>query len=153
MSEYSIELPIKINEIIKYMPHRYPFLLIDRVLEVEPNKSIKAIKNVTINEPFFTGHFPNYPVMPGVLIIEAMAQTSGILTMLTNGVADVNTIHFFAGINNAKFKKQVIPGDVLILDIKFIKERRGISIYNAIATVDGNIAAVAEITLAKKEVK
>jgi 3-hydroxyacyl-[acyl-carrier-protein] dehydratase len=148
-----IELPININQIIKYMPHRYPFLLVDRVIELEPNNRIKAIKNVTINEHFFVGHFPDYPVMPGVLIIEAMAQVSGILTMVTNGVPDANTIHFFAGINNAKFKRQVIPGDTLVLDVSIIKEKRGISIYNSVATVDGNIAALAELTIAKKEVK
>ena len=149
----NVELPININQIIKYMPHRYPFLLVDRVIELEPNNRIKAIKNVTINEHFFVGHFPDYPVMPGVLIIEAMAQVSGILTIATTGVLDTKTIHFFAGINNAKFKKQVMPGDTLVLDVSIIKEKRGISIYNSVATVDDNIVALAELTIAKKEVK
>lgn len=153
MSESSFTLPITINEIVKYMPHRYPFLLIDRVLEVEEGKKIKVLKNVTMNEHFFVGHFPDYPVMPGVLIIEAMAQASGVLTMLTHGIPEVKTIHFFAGINNAKFKKQVIPGDSLIFDVKLVKEIRGISIYDATATVDGNVVSVAEITIAKKEIK
>lgn len=153
MSKNDFTLPITINEIVKYMPHRYPFLLIDRVLEVEVGKKIKVLKNVTMNEHFFVGHFPDYPVMPGVLIIEAMAQTSGVLTMLTHGISETKTLHFFAGINNAKFKKQVIPGDALIFDVKLVKEIRGISIYNATATVDGNVVSVAEITIAKKEIK
>jgi 3-hydroxyacyl-[acyl-carrier-protein] dehydratase len=153
MLQNNFALPITINEIVKYMPHRYPFLLIDRVLDVEYGKKIKVLKNVTMNEHFFVGHFPDYPVMPGVLIIEAMAQASGVLTMLTHGISDVKTIHFFAGIKNAKFKKQVIPGDSIIFDIILIKEIRGISFYNATATVDENIVSVAEITIAKKEIK
>ena len=146
-----LKLPINIAEIMKYMPHRYPFLLVDRILEVEVGKTLKVMKNVTINEPFFVGHFPNYPVMPGVLIVEAMAQASGILSILTYGHKKDTELYFFAAINNAKFKRQVIPGDTLIVDIKLLKMIRGVGIYTATAMVDGQLAAIAEITVAKKE--
>ena len=152
MTSNEIKLPINIMDIMKSMPHRYPFLLIDRVLDVEPHKSIKVLKNVTINEPFFTGHFPEYPVMPGVLIIEAMAQAAGILTVLSFGERKENEIYFFAAINNVKFKKPVIPGDGLIFDVLLKKFVRGVGIYSATATVDGVIATVAEITIIKKGV-
>lgn len=146
-----IKMPINIGEIMKQMPHRYPFLLIDRVLEIELGKTIKVMKNVTINEPFFAGHFPEYPVMPGVLIIEAMAQASGILSIQTYGPKKDNELYFFAAINNAKFKRQVIPGDTLIFNIELVKVIRGVGIYQAVAEVDGKVVAVAEITVAKKE--
>jgi len=147
----ALTMPINIVDIMRYMPHRYPFLLIDRVLKVEPHKTLTAQKNVTINEPFFNGHFPNYPVMPGVLIIEAMAQAAGVLSILSHGPKKDNELYFFAAINNAKFKRQVIPGDTLIFEIKLLKLIRGVGIYNAIATVNEQKAAVAEITVAKKE--
>ncbi|MCE2705462.1 MAG: 3-hydroxyacyl-ACP dehydratase FabZ [Proteobacteria bacterium] len=152
MSIINTEHPINIMEIMKYMPHRYPFLLVDRVIDVTPGKKISVIKNVTINEPFFTGHFPDYPVMPGVLIIESMAQAAGILSILTHGPKKDNELYFFAAINNAKFKRQVIPGDTLTIEVEMMKVLRGVGIYNARVLVDNNVAAIAEITVAKKEV-
>jgi 3-hydroxyacyl-[acyl-carrier-protein] dehydratase len=147
-----ITFPINAVDIMQYMPHRYPFFLLDRIDSYEKGKSLKARKNVTINEPFFTGHFPDYPVMPGVLIVEAMAQAAGVLSVLISGVRKDSEIYFFAGITNAKFRRQVIPGDTLILDIKLTKEMRGVGKYAAIAYVDGTIACSAELTIAKKEV-
>lgn len=144
------KLPIDIHEILKYIPHRYPFLLVDRVIGFEAGKKILVLKNVTINEPFFTGHFPHYPVMPGVLIIEAMAQSAGMLTMLSYGQHKEDELYFFASVNNAKFKRQVIPGDTLIFEVELLKSMRGVSIYSAIAKVEDQVAAIAEITLAKK---
>lgn len=150
MSE--ISLPINICEIMKEIPHRYPFLLIDRVLEVEAGKRIKMLKNVTINEHFFVGHFAEFPVMPGVLIIEAMAQSAGILSVLSYGPKKDNELYFFAAINDAKFKRQVIPGDALHIEVELIKVVRGVGKYKAHALVDGVVAAQAEILVAKKEI-
>lgn len=147
-----IELPIQILDIMKYMPHRYPFLLVDRVVDIDYEKSIKVLKNVTINEHFFAGHFSDYPVMPGVLIIEAMAQSAGILNVLSFGANKANEICFFAAINNARFKRQVIPGDSLIFNIELINTKRGVSKYQASATVDNVVAAEAEIIIVKKEI-
>ncbi len=151
--EEKISLPINIADIMKYMPHRYPFLLIDRVLDVTPCKNVQVLKNVTINEHFFAGHFQDHPVMPGVLIIEAMAQAAGVLSVLSHGLKQDNELYFFAAINKAKFKRQVIPGDAMILDVTMLKVIRGVGIYSAIATVDKNIVAVAEITVAKRSFK
>ncbi len=135
-----------IHEILKYLPHRYPFLLVDRVLELEAGKNIVALKNVTMNEPFFNGHFPHYPVMPGVLIIEALAQAAALLTLRTaNKEADENSVYFFVGIDNARFKKPVVPGDQLILKTAILRERIGIWRYSARAEVDGKVAAEAEL--------
>jgi 3-hydroxyacyl-[acyl-carrier-protein] dehydratase len=135
-----------INEILNYLPHRYPMLLVDRVLEVEPGKRIRALKNVTINEPFFTGHFPKYPVMPVVLIIEALAQAAGILSFKTiGGLPDPSTLYFFVGIDNARFKRQVIPGDQLILEADITRHSRGMWKYTTRAVVDGQLAAEADL--------
>lgn len=144
-------LPIQILDIMEYMPHRYPFLLIDRVVDVDYGKSIKIIKNVTINEHFFQGHFPTYPVMPGVLIVEAMAQSAGVLTVLSFGANKANEICFFAAINNARFKRQVIPGDTILFNIELVNTKSGISKYVCTATVEGAVAATAEIIIAKKK--
>ena len=131
-----------IHEILKYLPHRYPFLLVDRVLSCEPGKDITALKNVTINEPFFNGHFPNYPVMPGVLVIEALAQTAGLLTLKSvDAKPDEDSIFYFVGIDAARFKKPVQPGDQLILKATILRERVGIWKYAARAEVDGRVAA------------
>ncbi len=135
-----------INEIKRYLPHRYPFLLIDRVEEIVPGKSIVAIKNVTINEPFFNGHFPEKPVMPGVLIIESLAQTSGILIFQTeNSMPDENNWFFLAGIDNARFKRMVRPGDQLRLESEIIRARHDLWKFKGTATVDGQLACSAEI--------
>jgi 3-hydroxyacyl-[acyl-carrier-protein] dehydratase len=137
---------LDINEILKYLPHRYPFLLVDRVLSCEPGKDITAIKNVTINEPFFGGHFPHYPVMPGVLIIEALAQAAALLTLKTaNLQTNEDSLYYFVGIDRARFKKPVQPGDQLILKATILRERIGIWKYSARAEVDGRVAAEAEL--------
>jgi 3-hydroxyacyl-[acyl-carrier-protein] dehydratase len=127
---------LDINAILKQLPHRYPFLLVDRVTECEKGKSIRAIKNVTYNEPFFPGHFPYRPVMPGVMIIEALAQTAGILAFITAGVIpDENTRFFFVGIDKARFRKPVEPGDQLILTAKLERQMRGIWKFSTVAYV------------------
>lgn len=135
-----------INEILRYLPHRYPFLLIDRVLSYEPGKSIEALKNVTINEPFFVGHFPHHPVMPGVLIIEAMAQAAAILSFVTMGAkSDDKSIYYFVGIDNARFKRPVTAGDALRITVTLTRHVRGIWKFGAVARVDDAVAAEAEL--------
>ena len=137
-----------INEILKHLPHRYPFLLIDRVVSLEPDKNIVAMKNVTINEPFFVGHFPHHPVMPGVLVIEAMAQAAAVLTFRSNNhLPDDKSIYYFVGIDNARFKRPVIPGDQLMLHVSITRAReaRGLWKFKAEARVDTNLAAEAEL--------
>ncbi|UJF24825.1 3-hydroxyacyl-ACP dehydratase FabZ [Suttonella sp. R2A3] len=141
-----------IEDIMRYLPHRYPFLLIDRVLEAEAGSHIKALKNVTMNEPFFQGHFPRKPVMPGVLVIEAMAQAAGILGVKSAkkemGLPDepeADGIYFFVGIDKARFRKTVCPGDQLIFDVSLIKSRRGIWTFSATASVDDKVVCNAEI--------
>ncbi|MBP0131949.1 MAG: 3-hydroxyacyl-ACP dehydratase FabZ, partial [Nitrosospira sp.] len=135
-----------IHEILEYLPHRYPFLLVDRVLSCESGKDIVALKNVTINEPFFVGHFPHHPVMPGVLIIEALAQAAAILTLKTAGVkADNDSIYYFVGIDGARFKRPIQPGDQLLLKVSITRQVRGIWKYSARAEVAGQIAAEAEL--------
>ncbi|MEB0138537.1 MULTISPECIES: 3-hydroxyacyl-ACP dehydratase FabZ [unclassified Undibacterium] len=137
---------LNINEIKEYLPHRYPMLLVDRVLDWEEGKSITAIKNVTANEEFFNGHFPNKPVMPGVLMIEALAQTAAILSFLTMGQKpDEKTIVYFLGIDGARFKRPVEPGDQLKMEIEVIKVARGIWKYKAKGTVDGQLAVEGEL--------
>jgi 3-hydroxyacyl-[acyl-carrier-protein] dehydratase len=135
-----------IHEVLKYLPHRYPFLLVDRVLSLEPGKDITALKNVTINEPFFPGHFPHHPVMPGVLIIEALAQAAAILTLKTmNAEVDENSVYYFVGIDGARFKKPVQAGDQLILRATILRERIGIWKYSTKAEVDGRVVTEAEL--------
>jgi len=135
-----------INKVLEYLPHRYPFLLIDRVLSCEPGKRLSALKNVTINEPFFQGHFPHHPVMPGVLIIEAMAQACAILTFHSAGArADRRSIYYFVGIDNARFKKPVMPGDALRLDVTLERQLRGIWKFSAQALVGDALVAEAGI--------
>jgi 3-hydroxyacyl-[acyl-carrier-protein] dehydratase len=139
-------ITMDINKILEHLPHRYPFLLVDRVLEIVPNKSIRALKNVTINEPFFPGHYPHHPVMPGVLIIEAMAQAAALLSFESMGKGtDDNSVYYFVGIDGARFKRPVVPGDQLILDVSILFTKRGIWKYAAKASVDGQTAAEAEI--------
>ena len=135
-----------INEILRYLPHRYPFLLLDRVTDYEAGKSIEALKNVTINEPFFVGHFPHHPVMPGVLIIEAMAQAAAILSFVTMGAkADDKSIYYFVGIDNARFKRPVTPGDALRISVTLTRHVRGIWKFAAVARVDDAVAAEADL--------
>lgn len=135
-----------IHEIRKQLPHRYPFLLVDRVLEIEKGKRIKAIKNVTINEPFFGGHFPNRPVMPGVLMLEAMAQAAALLAFDTAGVTmDDNTVYYFAGIDAARFKRPVEPGDQLVMEVELDRMRSGIYKFKGTIRVDGDVVCEAEL--------
>jgi 3-hydroxyacyl-[acyl-carrier-protein] dehydratase len=142
-----------IHEILRLLPHRYPIILVDRVLELEPGKRIAALKNVSVNEPVFMGHFPHYPVMPGVLIIEALAQAAAILSFVTfDKRADRNSVYYFAGIDNARFKRPVGPGDQLRLEVELVREMRGIGKFNARALVDGQIAAEAELLCAYRQI-
>jgi 3-hydroxyacyl-[acyl-carrier-protein] dehydratase len=135
-----------IHQILKKLPHRYPILLVDRVLAVDPGKSIKALKNVTINEPFFVGHFPHRPVMPGVLILEAMAQSAALLSFSGEGSGpDTNSVIYFAGIDGARFKRPVEPGDQLVMDVTLERARAGVYKYKAIARVGDEIACEAEL--------
>ena len=150
MTEYA--LPIEARTLQTLLPHRYPFLLLDRVTAFEANQTLTAIKNVTMNEPFFQGHFPGFPVMPGVLITEALAQACGTLAILSEGGRNDKEIYFFAGIDNARFKRQVIPGDQLVFEVELLQSKRGIGKFKAVAKVDGQVAAEAEIMCAKKVV-
>lgn len=135
-----------IHQILEHLPHRYPFLLVDRVLDIVPGEKIRALKNVTINEPFFPGHYPHHPVMPGVLIIEALAQTAALLSFKTPGnEPDSKSVYYFVGIDGARFKRPVVPGDQLILEVSVLLVKRGIWKYAATASVDGQIAAQAEL--------
>jgi len=135
-----------ITEVLRYLPHRYPFLLIDRVLSYEAGKDIVALKNVTINEPFFNGHFPHHPVMPGVLIVEAMAQAAAILSFVTMGAkANDKSIYYFVGIDNARFKRPVTAGDALHLRVRLTRHVRGIWKFAAEANVGDVVAAEAEL--------
>jgi 3-hydroxyacyl-[acyl-carrier-protein] dehydratase len=135
-----------IHQILQYLPHRYPFLLIDRVLELVPGERIKALKNVSMNEPFFPGHYPHHPVMPGVLIVETMAQAAAILSFETMGRRpDDKSVYYFAGIDGARFKRPVSPGDQLVLEVSITTSKRGIWKYAAVARVDGQLAAEAEL--------
>ncbi|MBS1228752.1 MAG: 3-hydroxyacyl-[acyl-carrier-protein] dehydratase [Proteobacteria bacterium] len=142
-----------IKEILDHLPHRYPFLLVDRVVDFEIGKSIHAYKNISINEQFFTGHFPHHPVMPGVLIMEALAQAAGILSFKTMGAKpDDDSVFYFVGIDNARFKKPVLPGDQLHLHVEIVRQMRGIWKYKVEARVDGEVAAQAELMCAQREV-
>ena len=135
-----------IHQILKMLPHRYPFLLVDRVVEFEKDVRIKALKNVTINEPFFNGHFPNRPVMPGVLMLEALAQASALLSFSSEGEeSDGSRLYYFAGIDGARFKRVVEPGDQLVLESTITRKKAGIYKYTTRATVDGELAVEAEL--------
>ncbi|MDR5171474.1 3-hydroxyacyl-ACP dehydratase FabZ [Methylobacillus flagellatus] len=145
MTEQAIT-SMDIHEILNYLPHRYPFVLVDRVLSLELNKEIVAVKNVTINEPFFPGHFPYHPVMPGVLIVEALAQAAAILSFKTMDTKpNDKSVYYFAGMDNVRFKKPVSPGDQLILKVSIDRILRGIWKYKGEALVDGAVVAEAEM--------
>ncbi len=139
-------MTMDIHQILKLLPHRYPFLLVDRVTQLELGKSIQALKNVTINEPFFNGHFPHRPVMPGVLILEAMAQAAALLSFATQGVTpDDKTVYYFAGIDGARFKRPVEPGDQLVMDVTLERSKAGIFKFKGITRVGGEIACEADL--------
>lgn len=141
-----------IEEIKEYLPHRYPFLLIDRVVEFEKDKRIVAIKSVTVNEPFFPGHFPHYAVMPGVLIVEAMAQAAAVLSLKSLGHKnDGKWVYYFVGIDGARFKRPVTPGDQLRIEVEAGPTRRGMAKFSAVARVDGAVAAEGQLLCALRE--
>lgn len=147
-------MQLDIHEILNHLPHRYPFVLIDRVTDLKLNEEITAIKNVTINEPFFPGHFPYHPVMPGVLIVEAMAQAAAVLSFKTmNVLPSEDSVYYFAGIDNVRFKKPVSPGDQLILNVKIDRVLKGIWKYKAKAKVDDQIVAEAEMMCILKNIQ
>ncbi len=141
--------PMDIQAVLAQLPHRYPFLLVDRVIECVPGKRIEAIKNVTVNEPFFPGHFPGRPVMPGVMILEALAQAAGILAFKTAGVVpDDKSRFYFVGIDGARFRKPVVPGDRLVLKATLERAIRGIWKFDTVAEVDGTVVASAAMMVA-----
>lgn len=145
-----MKLLMDINEVMKYLPHRPPFLLVDGVVEMKEGESLTAVKNVTMNEPYFVGHFPNYPVMPGVLIVEALAQSAGILAYKsTNTSPNDGVLYLFAGIDNVRFRRVVLPGDQLILEVKFLWTKRDIWKLEGKAYVDGELACSADLLSAR----
>ncbi len=145
---------LDIHEILNHLPHRYPFLLIDRVLEYEPESHLLGIKNVTHNEPYFQGHFPKRPVMPGVLILEALAQATGILAFKTvQRIPDENSLYYFVGIDDARFKRPVEPGDQLHLKVEYLKRMRGIWKFKGEASVDDEVVCSADIMCAERAVQ
>ena len=147
-----IQLPLDVVAIHKLLPHRYPFLLVDRVVEFEPHKRVLAYKNVSCNEQFFQGHFPERPVMPGVLVLEALAQAGGILTQLSHQSGTDGKLFYLVKIDGAKFSKMVVPGDRLELDVSLKRTIRNMALYTAIARVDGDQVACAEILCAEVKV-
>ena len=140
-----METPMDIQKIMKHLPHRYPFILVDRILEMEPGKRVVGLKNVTINEPFFQGHFPSSPIMPGVLILEAMAQAAGVLAIASLAKDSEGALMYFMGLDQVKFRKMVVPGDQLILDLQVLKKRAKIMKLEGVAKVDGQIVAEAQL--------
>ena len=140
---------IEANEIMKLLPHRYPFLLVDRVVDYQEGEWLKAIKNISVNEPCFTGHFPEQPILPGVLILEALAQSMGILAFKTLELSG-NELFYFAGIDEARFKRPVVPGDQMELYVEVIRERRGITAFTGVATVNGAVACEAKLMCARR---
>jgi beta-hydroxyacyl-(acyl-carrier-protein) dehydratase fabZ len=140
---------IEANEIMKLLPHRYPFLLVDRVVDYQEGEWLKAIKNISVNEPCFTGHFPEQPILPGVLILEALAQSMGILAFKTLELSG-NELFYFAGIDEARFKRPVVPGDQMELYVEVIRERRGITAFTGVATVNGEVACEAKLMCARR---
>jgi len=146
-----VAMPVDVTRIQELLPHRYPFLLVDRVLELEPNQRIRAVKNVSINEPFFQGHFPGHPVMPGVLVLEALAQAGGLLTQLSAAgvAAGDEKLFYLVKIDNARFARMVVPGDQLMLDVKLKRVIRNMAMYECSASVDGKQVASADILCAE----
>lgn len=145
MSEVVIPENIDILEILNVLPHRYPFVMVDRILSIDIGKDVVGLKNVTINEPYFQGHFPGRPIMPGVLILEGMAQVGGIMAFYANPETIGKKLLFFAGIDKARFRKPVVPGDQIIFKLELLKQKRSIMVMSAKATVDDAIVAEAEL--------
>ena len=146
-------MKMDIHQILKKLPHRYPFLLIDRVLEIEKGKRIIALKNVTMNEPFFVGHFPHRPVMPGVMMLEAMAQAAAVLSFdMRDAEPDPNSIYYFGGIDNARFKRPVEPGDQLKFEVTLERSKVNVFKFAGIATVDGEVACEAHLTCTLRQI-
>lgn len=140
---------IEASEIMTLLPHRYPFLLVDRVVDYQEGEWLKAVKNISVNEPCFTGHFPENPVFPGVLILEAMAQATGVLACKTYRPLE-NELYYFAAIDNARFRRPVLPGDRMELDVRFVAERRGVTKFTGTASVDGKVVCEAELMCARR---
>jgi len=141
----------EISKVMDFLPHRYPFLLIDRVIESEPDKSLSALKNVTVNEPFFQGHFPGQPIMPGVLILEAMAQATGLLSFSSMNDGHESKLYMLVGIDKVRFRGQVVPGDQLILNVLLKRSMRGIDMFECKALVDGTVVAEAELMCSSQD--
>lgn len=140
-----METVYDVRRIMEMLPHRYPFILVDRILEVKPGESVKGLKNVTINEPFFPGHFPGEPIMPGVLIVEAMAQVGAVLAYESSPEKDFGTPIYFVGLDSVRFRRPVVPGDQLIFELTDFKQRRNIMKMKGTASVDGELAVQAEL--------
>lgn len=152
LAEQGLTLPLTYHTIKHYLPHRYPFMLVDRVVACTPGECITGIKNVTINEEFFNGHFPDEPIMPGVLMVEAMAQVSGILGFITAGLtSEDGYLYLFAGVDKVRFKRRVIPGDQLIIRAKTVMQRHGIYKFDCTVHVENELAASAQIMIARQE--
>ncbi len=139
------EQPLDIGSLTEYLPHRYPFLLVDRVTDLAPGERVKGYKNVTINEPFFAGHFPDHPIMPGVLIVEAMAQVSGVLAMVTRKTRPEDSVYYLAGVDNTRFKRPVVPGDRLDMESELLVERKALMKFDCRAHVAGELACESQI--------
>ncbi len=153
MTEETEKKTLNIEQIMSLLPHRYPFLMVDRVIDYNiegEHKTLRAIKNITFNEYFFQGHFPGKPVLPGVLILEAMAQATGVLAFTMVGKPAPDELYYFAAIDNARFKRPVVPGDQLVLDVEFFKEKRGIASFHGVASVDGHVACSADLMCARR---
>jgi 3-hydroxyacyl-[acyl-carrier-protein] dehydratase len=149
MTQGPVQLPLDVVEIRRMLPHRYPFLLVDRVVEFEPHKRVLAYKNVSGNEPFFQGHFPARPVMPGVLVVEALAQAGGVLTQLTRGASAESALSYLVKVDNARFARMVVPGDRLDLEVTIKRQIRNMTQYCGTARVDGDMVASADILCAE----
>ncbi len=147
---------LDIREVLSYLPHRYPFLLIDRVLDYTPGETLLGLKNVSFNEPFFNGHFPQRPIMPGVLILEALAQATGILAFISAAGGrkpDGSEMYYLAGVDRARFKRPVEPGDQLLLDVRMVRTKRGIGVFETEARVDDQLVASAEMMCARRGIE
>ena len=151
LAQIGVTLPLNAVVLRDYLPHRYPFMLLDRVTACEPGESITGIKNVTINEEFFNGHFPNEPIMPGVLMIEAMAQLSGVLGFISAGItAEDGYLYLFAGVDKVRFKRRIIPGDQLVIHAKTVMQKQGIYKFDCTVHVDDQLAASAQVMIARQ---